>query len=412
MYIFYSKKDIINKFNAYLEDYNNMKKLCSLASNDVNEVFNILNIIIKYVLKYHYSFIKNTSNIIDCYYNALNSSENGKHFKQNNNVLNGKLEEKDLKGIRIPNKDFISKLCEKNILEQKEIEDKRNEKIKHFSELMDFNEVGFTYTRPEMIRLNDQFNYYYTECSGDVYSDYNKLYGDERYTTREDNPLFNNYYQNLDTIKYTNNIQVSKFGNLYTIDNGRHRLLYILYHGWDEEIPCMVTRRIENREFNIIAYKLKKFYGAKLYKNNIMNDNPNIVIHLDDKLYKIDGIDQLKEFYANINNFSYLRKFYISEFQYIDFFDTRELLYVYKKDLIELLSDMGLKLLDMDFSELIKMYPKRNNQLLYEAFNQLKNSYLRSKIFTSEKEYSKSLLSEYKYIVSTLKRIEDRKKTR
>ena len=104
MYIFYSKKDIINRFNGYLSDYYNMKELCSIAGNDVNKVFSILKLIIKYVLKYHYNFIKNTNNIVDCYYNALNYREK----KISKNVENFELKESDLKGIRVPSADFIS----------------------------------------------------------------------------------------------------------------------------------------------------------------------------------------------------------------------------------------------------------------------------------------------------------------
>ena len=409
MYIFYSKKDIINKFNTYLEDYNNMKELCSIAGNDVDRVYRILNMIVKFVLKYHFNFIKNTNNIVDCYYNALSFSEKKIRFVQNNDVLNGSLEEQDLNGIRIPSKNFVNRLCEKNILEQQEIESMHNERMKHFRELQGFNEVGFTYIRPEMVHLNDYFNYYYTDCTGDVYTDYHQLYGDERYSNEEeDNPLFNDYYQNLDSIRNSNNIQVSKFGNLYHIDNGRHRLLYVLYHGWDEEVPCMVTKRIENREFNIITYKLKKFYHAKIYKNNILDDNPNIVICLDGKLYKIDGINELQDFYAFINNSDYLKKYYVRDFEIIDFGSARGILYRYKKDLIEQLSNNGMNLLNMNFSDLLKMYPKRNNQVLYEAFNQLKTSYLRSRIFDSERDLSKSLLDEYKYIISSLNRIEEK----
>ena len=192
MYIFYSKKDIIKKFNTYLEDYNNMKDLCSILDNDIERIYSVLNMIINYVLKYHFNFIKNTNNIIDCYYNALSYNEKKNRFEQNNDLLNGSLEDKDLKGIRVPNVNFIKRLCERNILEQQELKRKENERMKHFRDLQGFSEIGFTYTKPEMVRLDNYFNYYYTDCTGDVYSDYHQLYGDERYSNEDvDNPLFN-----------------------------------------------------------------------------------------------------------------------------------------------------------------------------------------------------------------------------
>ena len=410
MYIFYSKKDIIKKFNTYLEDYNNMKDLCSILDNDIERIYSVLNMIINYVLKYHFNFIKNTNNIIDCYYNALSYNEKKNRFEQNNDLLNGSLEDKDLKGIRVPNVNFIKRLCERNILEQQELKRKENERMKHFRDLQGFSEIGFTYTKPEMVRLDNYFNYYYTDCTGDVYTDYHQLYGDERYSNEDsDNPLFKDYYSNLDSIKYSNNIQVSKFGNLHCIDNGRHRLLYLIYHGWEEEIPCMVTKRIENRDFNIITYKLKRNYHAHIFKNNILDDQPNIVICLDNMLFKINGVEELQDFYAHINYLDYLKKYYVNDFEMIYSSNTRELLYIYKKELIEQFSNNGMNFLNMNFSDLLRMYPKRNNQILYEAFNQLKTSYLRSKIFDSERDLSKSLMDEYKYLISSINKIEDNK---
>ena len=115
MYIFYSKKDVAKKLNSYLEDYNSMRELCSILGNNPHMVTNMLQLIIKYILKFHFNFMKNTTNIIDCYYEALN-------YNENHNILNSELKEKDLKGVRIPSSDFINKLCESNILEEKKIE--------------------------------------------------------------------------------------------------------------------------------------------------------------------------------------------------------------------------------------------------------------------------------------------------
>ena len=399
MYIFYSKKDVAKKFNSYIEDYSSMRELCSILGNNPRIVTNMLQLIIKYVLKYHFHFMKNTSNIIDCYYNALN-------YNENHNILNGELEDKDLKGVRIPSSDFINKLCEFNKSEEKKLEKLKKERIERLSNLIGFSEVGFTYTRPEMIHLDKDFNYYYADSTSDINYDYNKLYKDERYSNEDNNPLLRNYYDNLDSIKYSNNIQISKYGNLFNIENGRHRILYLLHHGWDVDIPCSVTRRIENKDFNIITYKLKKNYHAYIYKNNIFNDEANILIFLNNKLYKINGVDELKDFYSHIIDINYIKKYYISDFDMINTRDQEEF-YRYKKELIEYLSDFGIDMLNMDFSELLKKYPKYNNQLFYEAYNQIKISFLRSRVFESEKDLSKILLDEYKSIVSKLSKYKD-----
>ena len=399
MYIFYSKKDITKRLNSYLEDYNKMKELCSILGNDPHKVTNTIKMIIKYVLKYHFNFVKNTSNIIDCYYDALN-------YNENHNILNNELKEKELRGVRIPGSDFINKLCESNILEMKEIEKNKREQEKRLSNLIGFNEVGFHYTRPEMVHLDKNFHYYYADSSNDIDYDYKQLYKDERYSNEENSPLLRNYYENLDSIKVFNNIQVSKYGNLFKIDNGRHRILYLLHHGWDVDIPCSVTRRIENKDFNIITHKLKKNYYAHFYKNNLLNDEANILIDLNGRLYKTNGVDELKDFYNHVRDINYLKKYFVSDFDSIDIRDKGEI-YYYRKELIKYLSDSGIDMLNMDFSDLLKKYPKYNNQLFYDVFNQLKTIYLRSRVFESEKDLSKTLLDLYKDSISRLSKYKD-----
>ena len=88
MHIFYSKRDIINKLNIYLEDYYSMKELCSIAGNNPKKVYSILKLIIKYVLKYYLNFIKDTNNIVDCYYHALNYTEKKNDLLNTRNKYN------------------------------------------------------------------------------------------------------------------------------------------------------------------------------------------------------------------------------------------------------------------------------------------------------------------------------------
>ena len=404
MYVFYTKKDIINRLNNYLDDYNSMKELCSLCNNNVNEIYYNIFLIINYVLKYHYNFIKTTSNIVDCYYNALKNKNNKQ--RNNNDVLNGEINKKDSNGIRIPNVHFIVKLCNENIQEREEKERKRHEFAARYDKLKGFNETGFTYTRPEMVSLDKDFNYYYVDCTGDICQDYYQLYKDERYNVDDDSPLRNGYYSNLNSINYSNNIQIIKLGNMYSIDNGRHRLLYVLYHSISENIPCTVTRRIEDKEFNIITNKLSKNNNAYLYKNNIFNDDPDIVICLNNKLYNTRSIEEIKDFYYHLNNKQYLSKYYVSDFHIVSFSDSLNTLYRYKKDLIEKFCEIGINFINMNFSDLLRIYPNYNNQLLYEAFNQLKTSYLRSFVFEKEKNLGRTLGEEYDHIIDVLDRNE------
>ena len=66
----------------------------------------------------------------------------------------------------------------------------------------------------------------------------------------------------------------------------------------------------------------------------------------------------------------------------------------------------------MDFSELLKRFPNHDNQLFYEAYNQLKISFLRSRIYESERDLSKALLDEYRKIISSLKKYKDNNRIR
>jgi len=86
------------------------------------------------------------------------------------------------------------------------------------------------------------------------------------------------------------------------IANGRHRIIYILYNRTPIVIPAKVTRRIKDKETNIILNKLKEMFGISTYKNNILNDEPNILLAFNGLLYEVKDKKTLLEFYDNIIN--------------------------------------------------------------------------------------------------------------
>lgn len=382
MISFYTRREVTNRLNIYLNNYNDIRILCDLVDNDVDEFYSVFFRIVAFALTNSHDFLKNTNNLIDSFY-----------LMKYNNQRRNTIREKELLGVNIPNKEFIIGICRNNKLVREEMERKDSELRNHYNSLRGFNEVGMTYTRPEMVHVNKTFNYYYPDSTGNVYEDYEALYNDGRYD-EDNNPLNNGYQHNINSMRRNNNINLLKCGNLYEIDNGRHRLLYVLYHGRDEVIPCIVTRRIENKEFNIITSYLRRYYNAYIYKNNIFNDYPNIVIALYDKLYNVNGIDELKDFYNNVKNIEYLEKYYVSNY-YADMGYSSELLRDYLKVLIDYYKKYGYSFIDSNFSDILKIFPENNNNIFYDAFYQFKYYYLRNAMYDEKDKMFDIFLDEY-----------------
>ena len=260
-----------------------------------------------------------------------------------------------------------------------------------------YNEVGMTYTCPRLVRLDSNFKYKYADCTGIVSEDFNKLCRDERYSSNKDNPLKRSYNENINSIMEDNDIRITKNGDTYEIFNGRHRLLYLLNYGSRVDIPCYVTMGFEDGEVNRVLLELKNKYGAVFHKNNLFNDDLDIVIVIEDRLYNVKNKEELLDFDNN------KEKYYVGEYRYIGL--SSKLSMAYEKRLIEIACQNGLSILKGNYTDILKYFPDLNSNLLYDMFSNLQSIYAKNVIYKEKRQMIDILVDEYERIAEKLKQI-------
>lgn len=376
MYIIYTKKEIIKRLNKYFSNLEDIKILCNIINNKVDLFYEIVDKMITFSYNNPHKFMKETRNILDAYYYILDEY-----------IFRYKVDNKFIEKLDIPNRENITKICQDNIKEKEEEDRKEQERNDYYLGLMEFSEIGMVYTRPEMVKLNVDFKYYYATSTNNVYFDYTELFNDDRYENYdENNPLNRDYEENLELIKRDNDIRLSKLNNLYKIENGRHRLLYLLMHERNEEIPCIVTRRIENKDFNVFTYYLRKKYKVYIYKNNLLNDELDIILIYNNKLYQVTNMKQLADFTKNIEDESIISKYYISDFKINDEYTNMDRLKEYVKELVSIYNEEGYEFLDQNFTDVLKRFKTKNNEDFYKAFYILKYYYLKNKVYEKQEK--------------------------
>lgn len=391
------KKKIVIRLNEMFNNYDELSTFCNYLSNDVNKVVDKINKIIKYAF-INENFISNKFSInyllyevdkidIDSMYNKylrkINLFYLGKSNKNNESNISIKLDSdirlKDLENLSIPSLSELENICKDNIKKKGQ----QSKKIDFYKEQMNFTETEFTYTRLELVTINPSFIYYNSSLSGNIDKDFKLLYEDDRYGNNPLSPLNNSYYDNIEKIKKQSDIKINKYGNLHDIENGRHRIIYILKNAKEVTIPVKMTRRIEDREFNIILGKLKEKYQVSIYKNNLLNDEYNILIIVNGNMYDIKNKDELISFYNKLNEGTLTNEFNCISFKIIETEDKikiRQIIEMYKKIIFQKYIELGEKLLNNNFSEIIKYFDNSNNSLFYESFRLVQSDYQESKI--------------------------------
>ena len=167
-----------------------------------------------------------------------------------------------------------------------------------------------SYYRYEPVQITDKFQYETPALTGDADYDIDIIYnGLDRKDSR--GKLSSIFDENLKRIKKNPEIiQLTKVGNKYKIENGRHRIVYLthMYKRMTESktsgikpedfrIPAVVIHRLENPEVNNLLLTIKnRSSHSVFFKDNINDDNENIIIIMDNKVYRVGNIDELKEF--------------------------------------------------------------------------------------------------------------------
>ena len=262
--------------------------------------------------------------------NALRESSTKKAHKWFNAFIGEKpllvifsknLKSKDIKPvflsyIELPTKYTLEQICQQN--KEPKVNQPEPKKPKCY----------VLYSRYESLPINTEFTYSNEELTGDIDYDIDLIYGALDYNgTRA--KISNEPYVNMQRIKDSYNIVVRKQNGQYEIKNGRHRLLYAKnyyvqnydYYKSKDQLDFLrkltslivnVEHYIEDEDINKLLKYLSTKYKAKFIKYDINNDEPGIIILIDDKAYVINNIDELSALINDLtsNNKS---KYYLSD---------------------------------------------------------------------------------------------------
>lgn len=379
-----NKKKIIYKLNQKIGDYKELSVLCNTLSNDIDKVIETINKVIKYAFVKEnfitsstslYTTVLDLENIKDLEekYQLYLKKHKVLFFKNNANInsfqfpLDKDIRLSDISGLRLPTIEDIKQICMENIKTQR-LEEETNNTHTFYIKQIGFEEVALEHTRPEIVTIDKSFIYYGSKLSGDVYKDYNLLYNDDRYGNNPSNPLKRGYYSNIEEIKKSNDISIRKLGNVNEIKNGRHRIIYILYNEKTVAIPAKVTRRIEDKQFNIILNELKIKYNIYVYKNNILNDQPNVLLYYKEKLYEIRNKEELIKIYDNLQNNTEITFCPSISFVMINDKNRNKIMNEYRTIIVSKYLSVGEKLITNNFTDTIKYFEGNINSVFYDAF--------------------------------------------
>ena len=208
---------------------------------------------------------------------------------------------------------------------------------------------SFMYRRHENVKIDDSFKYYHFELTGNLSKDFKYLYGRNDIHNSK-NILNHSLVDNVLRIRRSHDIMLHKKDDVYTIYNGRHRLVYLSYYyhkiyptnGF--EAPAIVTREFEDDKINGILEALMNDFEAKIYKYNYYDDEAAFCIVLENNIYVVNNASELEEFYTSINTDK-------SKFHYSKLIDRTKIVF---NELFKKISEMvGDKFFEMTFLDLL-----------------------------------------------------------
>ena len=393
-------KNIINKM---FTDYNFLSSFCNKYNNDIEIIISEINYLIKFIFINKTSLKKyglddfynyNRESITEEYFEYIEKNKKNKLFalphnkkrKINKNLLDiidDSIRIEDLDGINIPSRNRIKEICNNNERENKRKKESLKKRNEYYNKHRKFSESVLFYSRPDFLTIDKKFIYYHDKLSGDLNEDYEKIINDERYKNNEqNNPLKNNCFINLSNIKKHNDIVLRKYGDVYHIDNGRHRLLYLMINFNNITIPISnIRRRIEDKEFNIILKELIDNYKIYIFKNNILNDDANILIMYENKLYNLENKDMLRDFYYKLKNNDSIDIFFVGYSKIDPTCKRSEEIDKCSLMLYQKYQEIGPNLINNNFTDIIKYFNLSNNYYLRDAFETMQFNYKRAQIF-------------------------------
>ena len=406
------KRKIVDRLSSLFNSYYEMSLFCNRLNNNSTEVKRMISKVIKYGFV-ESDFVFGNQSLFAILQHIKNIDERYNKFKKDNPkgliyVLFNKRKSKrklskeayklkkcgydldqdidieDIYGIELPTESYIDSICRENVEKNKHEQEKSTMREMYYKAQRGFEETAFNYTRLEDLEIDsNNFIYYNSELTGELHEDYRFVYSSERYSDNnfKRSPLHRSFEENLAEIRRKNDIQLRKKGNVYEIENGRHRILYLLRNAECVKIPVNITRRIEDKEFNITLNELKNKYSVSVYKNNLLDDEPNVLIEYQGKAYEINGTDTMKLFLDNLNNGKSNDGFNCFEFNIDDSLNKKETLKKYKTMLFERYKTEGDSVFLGNFTDIVNSYRDVNNRYFYEAYVLMQSEFQTAKVY-------------------------------
>ena len=319
--------------------------------------------------------------------------EDLKSIVDENDIIQGEsvayIPSRYLSFLTLPSKYELLKLCHK----EKEKVDESQSEIRY----------AYGYSRFETITIDDTFKYEANGLTGDPIYDIDTIYGkgnsDDKSFDR-DASITDNIYK----IKRNHDINITRMNGYYRISNGRHRLLYLIntYIKFKQgakspadieylknlfTIPARVVNHIEDKSFNAIIQSLGSKYRLGVYKNDIRNDEADVYLSINNLIFHVRNIAELKDFYAGINDDSVKIKYYVG--RDINPEGKEE----YKRLFAALANQLQERVFDMSFEQILSFIPEKNiNYLeLYNEYRIMIDKVDYSRILGIENDYLKRI---------------------
>ena len=173
--------------------------------------------------------------------------------------------------------------------------------------------------------------------------------------------------------------------NQLTIECGRHRIVYLMSQDKKETIPIKVIRRFEDREINLELLKLSKKYNANIYKNNLLNDEFDIIIEINNVAYNITSKEELIRLSKSLENGENID---IPSFEFeavdLEYLDKEEIVDRYTLIIYDLYVKHGKRIVEGNLTDIINILNIASDYLLEEAFNFIQYRYQYSKIYNDD----------------------------
>ncbi len=385
------RRKIISDLNNLLNDFSYLSNLAEFCDNNYETMIKMVSKIIKYAfcrtVTTNLGYLNTPVKVDEDYkkYLIQNKKRFGFMKKQVGSdflfELDSDIRMSDLQGLELPSINRMIDACRVNTTNKEEELQREERQCVKYKEAMGFQETALWYSTTDLVVFDSDFLYYHSYLSGNPSLDFYNLYHDERYLNNPNSPLKESFNDNLERILKFNDIDITRIGKLHVIGNGRHRILYLMNCNCDYPIPVSVNKRIEDREFNEILIRIKNRFNITVHKNNICNEEANIIINYNNKTYNTKNREELKRFEELLLSNGNLDEFYVCDYNYINR-NKKSDTFAYERDrmLVFWINNQKLNIFEGNYTDYLKLTGKDDSNVLFDAFSVNQKIYQKYKL--------------------------------